>query len=108
LPASCHATHPSSELASAEVKSYVRYGRLAARRDRGGRGRARPRLAGRQANVGFDDVRAVAPARWRTASCSTTAARAGRRRQGRRIVAGLLSGVAELEEPLPGEVVEQR
>jgi len=97
------ATHPKSDLAPTQVKTYVRHGaspRAAIAIAESGRAHAL--LAGKP-NVGFDDVRAV------------TASALGHRLvldyrarldavSGRDIARSVLDSVGEIEEPLPREV----
>ena len=98
------ASHPTAAAACREVKQYVRHGgspRAAIAIAESARAHAL--LAGK-ANVGFDDVRAVAPDAlahrlvldYRAKLDGLTA---------RAIVAALLAGVSELGETLPREVV---
>ncbi len=97
------ATHPRSDLAPERVKTYVRHGaspRAAIAIAESARAHAL--LAGKP-NVGFDDVRALAPSTlahrlvldYRSRLDGVTA---------RDVVAAVLKGVGELEEALPREV----
>ena len=101
-----HATHPSSELAPAKVKSYVRYGaspRAAIAVAEASRAHAL--LAGRP-NVGFDDVRAVAPSAMAHRIVLDYRARLDGV-TGRVVVAEVLGAISELAESLPKDVVEK-
>jgi MoxR-like ATPase len=101
------ATHPRSDLALAQVKSYVRFGaspRAAIAIAEAARAQAL--LQGRP-NVGFDDVKAVAPSAlahrlvldYRAKLDGVT---------GTALVREVMHGVGELEEALPREVRDAR
>jgi len=101
------ASHPAAPDAPKEVKGYVRYGGSPrAAISIAEAARAHALLAGKP-NVGFDDVRAVAPDAiahrlvldYRARLDGVTA---------RMIVAALLAAVGELAEPLPREVAHGR
>ncbi len=101
-----HATHASTPGAPEKVKSYVRYGaspRAAIAVAEAARGHAL--LAGKP-NVGFDDVKAVAPSAMAHRLVLDYRARLDGV-SGRDLVREVLAATSELEEKLPPEVVEQ-
>jgi MoxR-like ATPase len=97
------ASHPASASAPKEVRSYARFGgspRAAIAIAEAARAHAL--LSGKR-NVGFDDVRVVAP----NALAHRIVLDYRARLDGvdaRRVVAAVLAGVSELEEALPREV----
>jgi MoxR-like ATPase len=100
-----HATQPASDLAPEAVRGYVRYGaspRAAIAVAEAGRAHAL--LAGKP-NVGFDDVRAVAPSAVAHRLVLDYRARLDGV-DGRAVVRAVLQSVSELEEALPDDVIE--
>ena len=101
-----HATHTTSDQAPEKVKAYVRFGaspRAAIAVAEAARAHAL--LAGRP-NVGFDDVRAVAPSAMAHRIVLDYRARLDGV-NGREIVKLVLAAVPELAETMPNEVVEK-
>jgi len=102
-----HATHPTSELALPQIKTYVRHGgspRAAIAVAEAARAHAL--LAGKP-HVGFDDVKAVAPSAMAHRLVLDYRARldgVG----GRALIAQLLQSLSELDEELPVEVAAAR
>jgi MoxR-like ATPase len=100
-----HATHPGSELATSDVKSYVRFGGSPrAAISVAEAARAHALLAGKP-NAGFDDVKAVAPSALAHRLVLDYRARLDGV-SARAIVANVLAAVSELDERLPNEVAE--
>jgi MoxR-like ATPase len=102
-----HATHPTSDLATEGARKYVRFGaspRAAIAIAESGRAHA---LLSGKPNVGFDDVKAVAPSAMAHRIVHDYRARLDAV-SGRDIVREVIAATRELEESLPDEVADAR